>query len=47
MIILLALPQHQHTSFLCPDVSDRIALSFFKELLKINMAQQEPKESKK
>ena len=30
----LALPQHQHTSFLCPDVSDRIALSFFKELLK-------------
>ena len=30
---LLALPQHQHTSFLCPDVSDRIALSFFKELL--------------
>ena len=29
---LLALPQHQHTSFLCPDVSDRIALSFFKEL---------------
>ena len=31
---LLALPQHQHTSFLCPDVSDRIALSFFKELLK-------------
>ena len=26
---LLALPQHQHTSFLCPDVSDRIALSFF------------------
>ena len=31
--LLLALPQHQHTSFLCPDVSDRIALSFFKELL--------------
>ena len=30
---LLALPQHQHTSFLCPDVSDGIALSFFKELL--------------
>ena len=30
---LLALPQHQHTSFNCPDVSDRIALSFFKELL--------------
>ena len=30
---LLALPQHQHTSFLCPDVSDRIALPFFKELL--------------
>ena len=30
---LLALPQHQHTSFLCPDVSYRIALSFFKELL--------------
>ena len=30
---LLALPQHQHTSFLCPDVSDKIALSFFKELL--------------
>ena len=29
---LLALPQHQHTSFLCPDVSDRIALSFLKEL---------------
>ena len=28
---LLALPPHQHTSFLCPDVSDRIALSFFKE----------------
>ena len=28
----LALPQHQYTSFLCP-VSDRIALSFFKELL--------------
>ena len=26
---LLALPQHQHTSFNCPDVSDRIALSFF------------------
>ena len=32
--LLLALPQHQHTSFLCPDVSDRIAQSFFKELLK-------------
>ena len=32
-IELLALPQHQHTSFLCPDVSDRITLSFFKELL--------------
>ena len=32
---LLALPQHQHTSFLCPDVSDRIALSFFKELLNV------------
>ena len=31
---LLALPQHQHTSFLCLDVPDRIALSFFKELLK-------------
>ena len=30
---LFSLPQHQHTSFLCPDVSDRIALSFFKELL--------------
>ena len=25
---LLALSQHQHTSFLCPDVSDRIALLF-------------------
>ena len=25
---LLALPRHQNTSFLCPDVSDRIALSF-------------------
>ena len=24
MVNLLALPQHQHTSFLCPDVSDRI-----------------------
>ena len=33
--ILLALPQHQHTSFLCPDVSERIALSFFKELSKV------------
>ena len=32
---LLALPQHQHTSILCPDVSDRIALSFFKELLRM------------
>ena len=32
-VYLLALPQHQHTSFLCPDVSDRIALSFFTELL--------------
>ena len=30
---LVALPQHLHTIFLCPDVSDRIALSFFKELL--------------
>ena len=31
--ILLALPRHQQTSFLDPDVSDRVALSFFKELL--------------
>ena len=30
---LLALPRHQHTSFICPDVSDRIALSFLKEVL--------------
>ena len=34
---LLALPQHQHTSFLCPNVSDRIALSFFKELFKSSL----------
>ena len=30
---LLSLPQHQQTGFLDPDVSDRIALSFLKELL--------------
>ena len=30
-VALLALPQHQHSSFLCPDVLDRIALSFFKK----------------
>ena len=26
---LLALPQHQHTGFLCPDVSDRMSFFFF------------------
>ena len=30
--ILLALPQNWQTSFLHPDISDRIALSFFKKL---------------